>query len=86
MAVEYIVLCGQIVGSEKTGFDTVYGFDGKRYADRAEAIKDGFKIRESDDFNIGVVKNGKLTSIDWMEQVVDTEPKLMKKIANQIGL
>ena len=32
---EYIVLCGQIVGNQERGFETVYGWEGERFASRA---------------------------------------------------
>jgi hypothetical protein len=80
----FIVLCGQIVGSET--FDTVYGFDGTQFHDRDSAIGHGFTLRRSDDFNVGVVDGGKLVSLDWMQEPVDTDPALLAKIAQQIGL
>jgi hypothetical protein len=78
------VLCGQIVGSGP--FETLYNFDGERFTDRKKAIKHGLKIRGSDDFNIGVVEDSKLAHLDWMDNPVDTDPDLMAKIAEQIGL
>ena len=83
---DYIVLCGQIVGSRETGFECVYGFDGDRYATRAAAKSAGFEIRGSDDFNIGVLENGKLVSLDWMSKVVESNPDELAKIAEQIDL
>ena len=81
---QFIVLCGQIVGHKH--FETVYGFDGRRFDDRAAAIGHGFTLHRSDDFNIGVVADGQLVSLDWMEQPVDTDPKLLANIAKQIGI
>lgn len=64
---EYIVICQQIVGGDKSPIETVYNWDRRRFADRPAAINHGFKIRGSDDFNIGVVEGDKLVSFDWMD-------------------
>src|SRR4051812_2177711 len=69
---EFIVLCGQIVGSGP--FETEYSWNGSRFADRKAAIAEGFKVRRSDDFNIGVVRGRKLLSLDWMEKSVEHDP------------
>jgi hypothetical protein len=79
----YIVLCAQVVGSGP--FQVIYNYDGRRFTDRARAISHGFEIRGSDDFNVGVLKDGRLVSVDWMEQVVDSKPEVLRKIADQIG-
>lgn len=86
MSREFVVLCGQVVGNMSDGFEVVYNFDGERFTSRKKAIRHGFKIRESDDFNIGVLDGGKLVSLDWMEKVVDTDPKLLLDIQEQIGI
>lgn len=83
---EFIVLCGQIVGDGSTPYRTEYGFDGERFADRAAAIAHGFTMDRSDDFNIGVVTGGKLVSVDWMDEAIDTDPALMAEISEQIFL
>jgi hypothetical protein len=77
---EFVVLCGQIVGSQENGFETIYGFDGERFTDRRKAISHGLKIRGSDDFNIGVLHDGKLVSLDWMDKVVDADPNILNPI------
>lgn len=81
---QYIVLCGQVVGFGP--FEFVYDFDGGRFADRKKAIRHGFKVRGSDDFNIGVVVRGKIVSLDWMWQPVDTNPAFLDSIAEEICL
>lgn len=83
---EFIVLCGQIVGGGTSPFRTEYAFDGKLFAERALAIKHGLKIRGSDDFNIGVVKGRNLVSLDWMEDPIDTDTDTLSKIASGIDL
>ncbi len=83
---QYIVLCGQVVGGGERPFEIVYGFDGERFKDRSDAIAHGLRERGSDDFNIGVVKRGRLVSLDWMNKPVDTEPEVLNPIAEQICL
>lgn len=68
----YIVLCGQIFGNTESGFQVEYGWDGNKFATRDEAKKHGFTIRESDDFNIGVIQGRKLIWFGWMEKQDDT--------------
>ena len=86
MAEQFIVLCGQVVGGGAMPFEINYSFDGKRFAFRRDAITHGLKIRGSDDFNIGVLNDGRLVSLDWMEDVVDAEPSVIAEVAQSIGL
>jgi hypothetical protein len=79
---EYIILCGQVVGSGP--FTVEYSFDGRKFDDRAAAIRHGFKTGRSDDFNVGVLREGKLVSLDWMDQTVDADPGLMSEIEAQV--
>lgn len=83
---QYIVLCAQVVGGDADPFRTEYHFDGKRFDGRSAAIDHGFKIRGSDDFNIGVLRAGELVSLDWMSDPVDAEPARMSEIAKQVAL
>lgn len=76
---QYIVLCGRVICNEHhIGVD--YDFDGVWFCSRDEAIKHGIKIRGSDDFNIGVVTEGYITSLDWMNEQVDTDHDVLWKI------
>lgn len=87
LGTEYIVLCGSIVGGGvEASFEAVYSFDGKRFAGHQHAIAHGFKIRGSDDFNIGVLEDGRLVCIKWMDQVVDDDDDVMRDISQQIGI
>lgn len=63
-----------------------YGWDGDRFATRAAAIKEGFKLRDSDDFNIGVVEGDRLVSFDWMQEPVGDDEQTIEEIAQAIGL
>lgn len=80
----FIVICAQIVGGNHGPFETVYGFDGKVYPTRQDAIRNGFIVRGSDDFNIGVIRDGKVVSLDWMDQVVDDGPEELAAINAQV--
>lgn len=81
---QYIVLCGQIVGNGADGFQTIYGWDGEIHADRKAAIAAGWKERDSDDFNIGVIRNGRLASLDWMDESLDEAADSLIEIEEQI--
>lgn len=83
---EYIVLCAQVVGNPERGYDIVHNFDGERFTTRKAAIAHGFEIRGSDDFNIGVLQDGVLSSLDWMHETVDNEPDELARIAAQLDL
>jgi hypothetical protein len=50
------------------------------------AVKVGLRALGSDDFNIGVIRRGRLVAILWMGEVVDDDPALMDEIAGQVGL
>jgi hypothetical protein len=84
MADKYIVICAQVVGSGP--FHTEYASDGKKFAERADAISHGFTLGRSDDFNIGVLRNDALISLDWMDQFVDSGAGVLAKIAAQVSL
>lgn len=85
MKTEYIYICAQAYCNEQGG-GIGYYTDYERFDNRNDAIKNGWKKRESDDFNIGVLVNGRLVSVDWMAEPIDTEPETLRKIENQLGL
>jgi hypothetical protein len=86
MTTQYIVICQQIIGGENKPFETAYNFDGRYFTDRKSAIKHGFDIRGSDDFNIGIIKNDKLVQFDWMEDSIACDKNELKEISDYIGL
>lgn len=63
----WIVLCQQVV-TGGGGWDIVYNFDHEYFVTKPAAIKHGFKIRGSDDFNVATVEGGKVTRLFWMEE------------------
>lgn len=67
------------------GHGVEYTTDGIEFEKRDRAIKHGFKMQESDDFNIGVIENGRLISFDWMAKPVGESPETLAEIAEAIG-
>lgn len=67
---EYIVIC-QSAWMNSDGFGICYDWDGERFQTRAKAIKHGWRIRGSDDFNIGEVSGDTLVWFGWMDEKMD---------------
>lgn len=82
---EYIVIEQSIVGNQEHGFRCVYDWDGNRYATHKEAVRAGWRSRESDDFNVGVVEGNTLVDFLWMNQPMN-DPEGMAECASQNGL
>jgi hypothetical protein len=80
----YIVICQSVVGNPETGYTTEYNWDGMRFATSKSAISHGFEVRDSDDFNIGVLRGDTLTEFRWMDKPMDEE--YLDEIAERIGL
>ena len=70
----------------ETGHGLNCSSDLEGFDKRDKAIKHGFKVQGSDDFNIGVVTNGKLVSLDWMDKSLNESEETLAEIAEQIGL
>ncbi|MEG7606691.1 antitoxin [Citrobacter braakii] len=82
---EYIVIL-QRAWANDSGCGVVYESDLLKFKERKEAISHGFRLRDSDDFNIGVVRNGSLVSLDWMETPSNRTPQMLDEISELIGL
>lgn len=82
---EYIVVC-QSAWCNTSGVGIDYGWDGERFSDRKAAIKQGFATRESDDFNIAVIRGDRLLSFDWMDKPVGEDDASMREIAKALDL
>lgn len=85
MAKEYEPVYPQAWMNDK-GCGINYHAHGLRFATRMEAITEGLKERESDDFNIAVIEGGRLVSFDWMEETIGESPETMAEIASALGL
>ena len=83
---KYIVVCQQVLYSPGSERRFHYGWDGEEFGTRKAAIKHGFSVRGSDDFNVGVVQDGRLLSFDWMENPVGEDDESMAEIAAALGL
>lgn len=82
---KFIVIVGRAwCNSDGTGID--YNSDLIMHDTRGIAAYEGLSSVESDDFNIGVVRDGKLVSLDWMDEVVESDPAVLSQIAEQICL
>lgn len=81
----YIVIC-QSAWCNASGFGIDYGWDGEEFDTRAAAKKHGFSLRESDDFNIGVIRGSRLVSFDWMDKPTGEDDASMAEIARALGL
>jgi hypothetical protein len=65
---------------------TVYTQLARPQDTRGNAISEGFAAYGSDDFNIAVIEDGRLVSWDWMDEVVETDPSEVRRIAAEVGL
>lgn len=83
MKTRYIVILANVVGS--SSFETVYSSDGREFETRDAAISHGFTLGRSDDFNIGALSDGRLTSLDWMEKPVDASPEVLARVVKSLG-
>ena len=82
---EFIVIIASAWCND-TGVGINYSFDGQRFNNRADAIKHGFHLRGSDDFNIGQTYGGDLIWFGWMDKRMDEDEETMREIAESTGL
>ena len=85
MVKQFVVLVGR-VWSNKDGFGITHSFDGKKFRTNAAAIRHGFKTTSSDDFNVGLLENGNLVDILWMEESRRDSLEDINKVAKEVGL
>ncbi|WP_319940332.1 antitoxin [Xenorhabdus littoralis] len=83
MKTKYIVII-QRAWCNDSGIGIIYSSDQIEFDKRDQAIGHGFKLSGSDDFNIGVLVNDSLVSIDWMNQSVDTKPYVLREAEKQL--
>lgn len=84
MSASWIVICQQCVGNMQAGFGISYDWDGERFKTREAAIKHGWEIRESDDFNVCSLDGDKLTGFFWMNDDMK-DPEGAAEICEQHG-
>lgn len=83
--VKYIVIL-QRAWCNDSGSGINYHSDLVEFDKRDKAIKYGFELQDSDDFNIGVLTNGVLTSFDWMAKPLAETKDSLARIASGIGI
>lgn len=83
--IKYIVIL-QRAWCNDTGSGINYHSDLVEFDKRDKAIKYGFELQDSDDFNIGVLTNGALTSFDWMAKPLAETKDSLARIASVIGI
>lgn len=82
---EFIVLIGSAwCNNHDVGIH--YSWDGERFNNRNDAIKHGFKLRDSDDFNIGQTYGDDLIWFGWMDERHYEDEETMREIAESAGL
>jgi hypothetical protein len=83
---EYITLTGSVTGNDRDGFKVAHHWDGQRFTSKPEAVTNGFRLAESDDFNVGIVRGRTLASIWWMDKRIGEPAETLAEIAKEIGL
>ena len=68
------------------GFGIHYEWDGERFKNRNDAIRHGWKLRGSDDFNIGQTYGDDLIWFGWMDQRMNEDEETVREIADAIDL
>lgn len=82
---EFIVIC-QSAWMNERGYGIHYGWDGARFNNRNDAIRHGWKLRDSDDFNIAQTYGDDLIWFGWMDERIDEDEDTMREIAESCGL
>lgn len=83
---DYIVITSQAEDGGSTGFSIIHYWDARTFTHKSDAVSHGFRSRGSDDFNIGVVRNGRLLSVWWMDHQVSEPQDALTAIGQEIGL
>ncbi|MFP2504586.1 antitoxin [Buttiauxella gaviniae] len=85
MSNKYIVIL-QRAWCNDSGLGISYDSDLTEFDTRDEAKAHGFNLRDSDDFNIGVISGDRLVSFDWMDTPTGNDDDVLAEIAESIGL
>lgn len=80
------IVIHQRLWCNESGFGIEYSSDLEEFESRKESIKHGFEITDSDDFNIGVMEDGRLVSFDWMGKPVGESQEIINEIAEALGM
>ena len=80
---QYQVIFAEVVGSN---WEIERWTVGDPCPSISRAARIGFDQRGSDDFNIGVIRDGRLVATLWMDEIVDDEIDVIDEIAVATGL
>lgn len=75
----------QIVGTVEN-FSHVYSKIGLPHPRPSLAVRAGLRTLGHDDFNIGVLRGGRLVELWWMDEQIEEPPEVLAEIARQIGV
>lgn len=84
MAVEYVVVTSRALCDG--GRITIEHYAGAPCATKRLAVREGFKMYDSDDFFIGVLRGGKLTHFEDIKGAQHLHSEDVAEIAEQIGI
>ncbi|HDS3404983.1 TPA: antitoxin [Citrobacter freundii] len=84
------IIIQQHAWSNDHGYGIGYSSDLEKFDSREKAISHGFEVAGCDDFNIGVIDDERLMSLDWMEKPVGNgkvvSVEKLQIISDAIGL
>ena len=82
----YVTIVASVIGNDKDGFRIAHHWDGQSFPVKAQAVSNGFRLAQSDDFNVGVVKDGRLASLWWMDEQINEPESSLAEIGQECGL
>jgi hypothetical protein len=82
----FVAIISQAEGNEHDGFRITHYSDCRQFPSKAEAVSRGFDLAASDDFNVGVVSNGRLASLWWMDDRIDMTAEDLAEVGRDLGL
>ena len=81
----YMPVAAHYVGTV-SNYGTCYDVLGPQQSSAGAAIRDGFQVHGSDDFNIAVIADGRLVEWRWMNDAIVEEDEVLAEIGRAIGL
>ena len=81
----YAVILRRIEGNDHDGFRTASYWDGRLHPVRELAVNHGFRTVRCDDFNVGMVRDGRLVSLWWMDKVISEDEGTLDGIGRECG-
>lgn len=81
----WIVITGSVTGDDRHGFGTEYTSYLREFSHKSDAVRHGFTLGRSDDFNLGFVRGGRLESMWWMDERVYQDAKHLKEVPERLA-